>query len=76
MAVARDIIHKSGAWFSYGDQRIGQGRENTRLFLKNNPEIANEIDAQIRAELFSKPVEAPAPGEAGDGDEDDLLLDE
>jgi len=77
MAVARDIIHKSGAWFSYKDQRIGQGRENTRQFLKNNPEIAKEIDGIIRAELFSKPVEQPAPGEAGDGDEaDDLLLEE
>ena len=37
MAVDRDIIHKSGAWFSYKDQRIGQGRENARLFLKDNP---------------------------------------
>ena len=77
MAVARDIIHKSGAWFSYKDQRIGQGRENTRQFLKNNPEIAKEIDAIIRAEIFAKPVEQPAPGQGGDGDEDDdLLLDE
>ena len=40
MAVDRDIIHKSGAWFSYEDQRIGQGRENARLFLKDNPDIA------------------------------------
>lgn len=78
MAVARDIVHKSGAWFSYKDQRIGQGRENTRQFLKDNPEIAHEIDATIRAELFSKPVAEPAPGQAGDGDEpdDELLLDE
>ena len=49
MAVDRDIIHKSGAWFSYKDQRIGQGRENARLFLKDNPEIANDIEGQIRA---------------------------
>ena len=48
-AVALDIIHKSGAWFSYGDQRIGQGRENTRKFLKENPEIAAEIDKSSSA---------------------------
>ncbi len=53
-AVALDIIHKSGAWFSYGDQRIGQGRENTRKFLKENPEIAKEIDGIVRAELLGK----------------------
>ncbi len=53
-AVALDIIHKSGAWFSYGDQRIGQGRENTRKFLKENPEIAKEIDGLVRAELLGK----------------------
>ena len=50
MAVDRDIIHKSGAWFSYKDQRIGQGRENARLFLKDNPDIAAEIDKIIRDE--------------------------
>ena len=49
IAVAMDIIHKSGAWFSYKDQRIGQGRENTRQYLKDNPEIANDIEGQIRA---------------------------
>ena len=53
-AVALDIIHKSGAWFSYGDQRIGQGRENTRKYLKENPEVAAEIDRLVRAELLGK----------------------
>ena len=48
MAVDRDIIHKSGAWFSYEDQRIGQGRENARQFLKDNPDIATKIDRIIR----------------------------
>ncbi|MBE5778015.1 MAG: recombinase RecA [Clostridiales bacterium] len=50
MAVERDIIHKSGAWFSYKDQRIGQGRENARIFLRDNPDIATEIDRIIREE--------------------------
>ena len=67
-AVALDIIHKSGAWFSYGDQRIGQGRENTRKFLKENPEIAAEIDKLVRAELMGK--NAPIVQSASDDDED------
>lgn len=65
-AVALDIIHKSGAWFSYGDQRIGQGRENTRKYLKENPEIAAEIDKLVRAELMGK--NAPAVTEGNDED--------
>src|SRR5690606_27181727 len=43
-----DIIQKSGAWFSYNGERLGQGRENARQFLKDNPEIAAEIEKQIR----------------------------
>ena len=66
-AVALDIIHKSGAWFSYGDQRIGQGRENTRKFLKENAEIAAEIDKLVRAELMGK--DAPVVQSAADDDE-------
>ena len=62
-AVELDIIHKSGAWFSYGDQRIGQGRENTRKFLKDNPEIAAEIDKLVRDEVMgnAEPVEEEDP---------------
>ncbi len=82
LAVERDIIHKSGAWFSYKDQRIGQGRENTRLFLKSHPEIAGEIDAVIRQELFkANDQAAPVSNEDAAGDaaesfdeEDDLAL--
>ena len=77
MAVERDIIHKSGAWFSYKDQRIGQGRENTRLFLRDNPEITNEIDAIVRAEIFANPTTSLVPEEPSDmpeDDEDDLAL--
>ncbi len=79
MAVQRDLVHKSGAWFSYKDQRIGQGRENTRQFLKDNPEIAAEIDAEIRREFFEKgeslPEQDAEPEETSE--EDDLaLLDE
>lgn len=51
MAVNFDIMKKSGAWFSYGETRIGQGRENTKQYLKDNPDIANEIEAKIRAKI-------------------------
>ena len=53
MAVDKDIIHKSGAWFSYEDQRIGQGRENARQFLKDNPDVAQKIDTMIRDEALA-----------------------
>ncbi|RMG74027.1 MAG: recombinase RecA [Nitrospirae bacterium] len=47
LGVASNIIEKSGAWYSYGDTRIGQGRENAKEFLKNNPDIAEEIEEKI-----------------------------
>ena len=47
--VCLDIIHKSGAWFSYNGDKIGQGRENTKEWLKNNPEVMKEIEEQIKA---------------------------
>ena len=49
LGVKAGVVEKSGAWFSYGDERIGQGRENSKLFLKENPKIANEIEDKIRA---------------------------
>jgi recombination protein RecA len=57
LAVARDIIHKSGAWFSYNDERIGQGRENTRLYLREHPQIAAAIETIIRNELRAGKIE-------------------
>lgn len=45
--VKLDIVDKAGAWFSYGDSKIGQGRENSKVFLKDNPEIAREIENKI-----------------------------
>ena len=76
MAVERDIIHKSGAWFSYKDQRIGQGRENTRQYLKDNPEIAAEIDAEIRKEFFEQGNPLPEQREEGDEEDADSAEDE
>lgn len=49
IGVDLDIINKSGSWYSYNDQRIGQGRENAKQYLKENPEISREIEQKIRA---------------------------
>ncbi len=49
LGVQADIIDKSGAWYSYKDEKIGQGRENTKHFLKDNPELLNEIESRIRS---------------------------
>ena len=71
MAVERDIIHKSGAWFSYEDQRIGQGRENARQYLRDHPELADQIEKIVREE--AAPEAAPASEEE---DPDLALMDE
>ena len=49
LGVQADIIDKSGAWYSYKDEKIGQGRENTKQFLKDNPELLDEIESRIRS---------------------------
>ena len=56
IASEHNIIEKLGAWYSYDGERIGQGRENARDFLKANPTIADEIEAKLRAKLAAKPV--------------------
>ena len=48
LGVKAGIVDKSGSWYSYGEQRIGQGRENVRVFLRENPEMADEIERRIR----------------------------
>jgi recombination protein RecA len=62
LGVAHKLVEKAGAWYSYGDIRLGQGRENTRLFLKDNRELAKEIDTKLRQELGLVAV-AAAPAE-------------
>lgn len=49
MASDIDIIQKSGAWYSFGDERLGQGRENVKQFLKEHPEVSDEVEQQVRA---------------------------
>jgi recombination protein RecA len=53
VGIAAGVLSKTGAWFNYGDTRLGQGRENARDFLKANPEIANAIDDEIRSKVAS-----------------------
>ena len=54
LGVECDIVEKSGAWYSYKGDRVGQGKDNAREFLKENPEIAKEIEARIREKLGVK----------------------
>ena len=58
MGVKLDIIDKAGAWYSYNGERIGQGKDNVRNYLKDKPDMASEIDSRIRAELLPKKGEA------------------
>ena len=63
-ALKYDIVQKSGSWYSYGDERIGQGRENAKLFLETNIEVAEQIEAVVRKIMFPP---RPAPGEVPEG---------
>jgi len=62
VAVQLDIIKKSGAWFSYNDQRLGQGRENVKKFLKDNPEICREIEMKIRTQYDKAFIQSVGSG--------------
>ena len=67
LGVKYNIVQKSGAWFSYGEMRLGQGRDNSKLTLKSNPELADEIEAKIRqavADERAKATQAAAPAAA------------
>lgn len=64
--VEQGIIDKAGSWYSYGKDRIGQGKENVREYLKANPEIAADIEAQIRAKLLPDTTEIKNGNDAAD----------
>jgi recombination protein RecA len=73
LGVNAGIVEKSGAWFSYDGNRIGQGRENAKNFLKQNPDVAKGIEAKIRANAGlvadAMLIGDPDPGEGDDGDD-------
>jgi recombination protein RecA len=68
LGVAQNLVEKSGAWYSYKGERIGQGRENARQFLKDNPDVFKKLDTELRkalgltrAEVAVVPPPAPVP---------------
>ena len=63
LGVQHGFVEKSGAWYSYGNDRIGQGKDNVREFLKQNPDIAGEIEAKLRAKLLGTGEEIVAEEE-------------
>jgi recombination protein RecA len=65
LGVHHGIVEKSGAWYSYAGNRIGQGKENARSYLKENPSVAAEIDRAIRAKVLPAPAEKRTAEEAG-----------
>ena len=70
LGVKANVVEKSGAWYSYDSQRIGQGRENAKQFLKDNPDVANKIEAQVR-QNSGIVAEAILAGEDAEKDKDD-----
>jgi recombination protein RecA len=63
LGVENDIVNKSGAWFSYGDVRLGQGRENAKQFLKESADLAQEIETKVRAALSTRGTTSAGGGE-------------
>lgn len=74
LATSVDIVNKSGSWYAYGDIRLGQGRENAKIYLKENPEVSAEIEAAVRAHFkLNAPEHTPEHEE--DQEVDPLMLD-
>jgi len=81
LAVQMEIIQKSGSWFSMGEERIGQGKENVKLFLQANPDIAQQVEAKVRENMWklqggaakapAKPAERAIAVNADDFDDED-----
>jgi len=65
------VVQKSGAWFSYGDQRIGQGKENARDWLKQHPEVAAEIEHKIKERLMAGAISSKASATTSGDDSGD-----
>jgi len=78
LGVKAGLIEKSGAWYSCNGTRIGQGKDNVRAYLKENPELARDLEDKIRAHFLSRPDAVPAiePGGARDDGASDSAADE
>jgi recombination protein RecA len=68
LATSLDIVTKRGSFFSYGDLRLGQGRENSKDFLRQNLDLCSEIELAVRHQAMSGDVLLPLNGEEDDGD--------
>ncbi|HAU50228.1 MAG TPA: DNA recombination/repair protein RecA, partial [Clostridiales bacterium] len=74
LAVDKDIMEKSGSWFAYNGQKIGQGKDNAKTYLKEHPEVRDEIEGKIRALLAGKEVAEDAQAaDSADEDEEEFL---
>lgn len=69
------VVNKSGAWYSYQGEKIGQGRENVKVFLKEHPEIFDEIEKKVRIHYHLLPEEdgTEAPAETAETEDEDLI---
>lgn len=66
LAVKMNLMEKAGAWYSYQGSKVGQGKENVRIYLKEHPEIATELDAKIREQVLAKKVDLTAVLDGGE----------
>jgi len=70
IAAEAGIIEKSGAWYSYGKERIGQGRENAKLYLKDHADMSAEVEARVKEHLGITAVAGPGADVGAGGDEE------
>jgi recombination protein RecA len=68
MGVEAKLVEKAGAWYSYGEERIGQGKDNARGYLRDNPQVAQRLEAELREKF--QPAEAARESGDSDGDDD------
>jgi len=66
LAVEMDIVQKSGSWFSMGDERIGQGKDSVKTYLQANPDIAEQVEAQVREKLLANSTASRTPAKAAE----------
>jgi recombination protein RecA len=71
LAVERGHIQKSGSWFSYKDERIGQGRDNVRKYLMEHPDLFDELEQKLRAEFTAGNIKVELEEGADDDDPED-----
>ena len=74
LGVKQGLVEKSGAWYAYKGEKIGQGKKNAAVFLKENPHIAEEIELQIRAQLLGGDTEETANSDEAPANDDDVIV--